>query len=404
MKILAWADSPTVATGFGVVSKNLLTRFQKMGHEIVVLGINEYGQNPREAAKFPFPIYPCNPGSPEQIYGLTKLWNIVQAEKPDILFLLNDPWLIKGAIDSGPEKLPPYLKIIGYFPTDAPPLKPEWIKILNKLDAQVCYSHYAENVISKSNGNSRPDNLYQIYHGVDTKVFHPINQSEARHTLGIPHDSFVVGMVARNQPRKRFDLLMMSFAEFAKDKPEVKLYLHTALKDIGFDILDIARQLNITERLILTEDITPNQGVSEERLNLIYNTFDVNALISMGDGFGLPVAESMATGCAQLVSGHSCLQELVEGHGGLTVKTSSWLLNSSGINTWGGISDTADLTAKLNLLYKNKEQRLKYAEDGFRFITQEKFTWDYSAKQFDKIIKSLYHILEPYHEEAIKEL
>jgi glycosyltransferase involved in cell wall biosynthesis len=393
MKIFAWMDSPTVATGFGVVSKNLSKKFHEMGHEIIILGINEYGQNPRELQKFPFPIYPCNPGGPEQVYGFGKIWNIIQHENPDIFFMLNDPWLIKNVVDLRPPNSLPLMKTVGYYPVDSAPLKPDWLKALNGLDAQVCYSKYAENVIAKSNG-AIPNNLHQIYHGVDTKTFFPVNQSQARRYLGIPENLFVVGMVARNQPRKRFDLLMMAFAQFAKDKENVKLYLHTALKDIGFDILDIARQLNIADKLILTEDITPSQGVSDERLNYIYNSFDINALISLGDGFGLPVAESMATGCVQLVSGHSCLQELVEDHGGLTVKNTGWLANSSGINTWGGVSDYADIAEKLNLLYRNKELRFKHAEEGYRFILDKKFTWDYAANEFNKIFKQVLHILE----------
>lgn len=394
MRIFYVGDSPTVDTGFGVVAKNLLSRFQKMGHEIIVLGINEYGDSPRKTREFNFPIYPCDKGGPEQVYGFHKLWPIIERENPDLLFLLNDPWLIKNYIDMKPPQAGKYLKYVAYYPTDAAPLKPEWVKTLNSLDAQVCYSKYAENVVTTSNGNVKPDNLYQVYHGVDTKKFYPINQAIARAQLGLPDDDlFIVGMVARNQPRKRFDLLMMGFAAFAKGKDNVKLYLHTGLRDIGFDIQDIARQLDISDKLILTEGITPNQGVPDEQLNLIYNSFDVNALISLGDGFGLPVAESMATACTQLVSGHSCLKELVEDHGGLVVKNASWILNSGGMNTWGGVSDVQDITSKLNSLYGKPETLIKHSKDAYNFITQPQFSWDFAAERFNEIFKKVYNII-----------
>src|SRR6188474_2256785 len=96
MKIFYVGDSPTVDTGFGVVAKNLLPRLHAMGHEIVVQGINEYGDNPRKAKEFPFIIYPMDKGGPEQVYGLHKTWPNIHREKPDLLFLLNDPWLIKN--------------------------------------------------------------------------------------------------------------------------------------------------------------------------------------------------------------------------------------------------------------------------------------------------------------------
>lgn len=392
MKIFYVGDSPTVDTGFGVVSKNLLTRWKKMGYEISVLGINEYADDPRPAKNFDFDIYPCEKGGPEQVYGMHKVWPLAQMLRPDIIFILNDPWLIKSYMDLKPEGILPYTKVVGYFPTDAAPLKPEWHKTLNSLDAQVCYTKYAEHTVIASNG-SIPPNLHQIYHGVDTETFFPINTSYARQQLGLPTDLFIVGMVARNQPRKRFDLLMMAFAQFAKNKKNVKLYLHTGLHDVGFDILNLAHQLDISDKLILTEDITPNKGVEPQKLNYIYNSFNAHALISLGDGFCLPVAESMSVGCPQIVSGHSALQELVEGHGGYTVKTAAWLSNPGGINTWGGVSDVMDIVEKLEKLYNSPELCAKLGEDGYHFIKQEQFTWDYNAKEFDIIFKDIKHIM-----------
>lgn len=387
-------DSPTVDTGFGVVSKNLLPRLKNMGYDIVVNGINEFGDNPRRMAKFDFPIYPTERGGPEQLYGFHRFWENVQKEDPDIIFFLNDPWLIKTYLDVKPPYIDPNIRYVGYYPTDSAPLKPEWVKVLNSLEAQICYSKFAEYVVTTSNKNKKPDNLYQIYHGVDTKTFYPVDQRYARSQLGLPQDLFIVGMVARNQPRKRFDLLMMAFAEFAKDKEDAKLYLHTGLHDVGFDLMDIARQLDISSKLIVTEDVQANHGVTPERLNLIYNSFDVHALISLGDGFGLPVAESMATFCPQIVSGHSCLQELVEGHGGLTVKNAAWISNAGGMNTWGGVSDVEDLVKKMNILYDSYDKRVQHAQEGYDFITSPQFQWDNIAREFDKVFKKIYHVLD----------
>lgn len=390
MKILWVGDSPTVNTGFGIVSRRILKELSKYGHEIVVLGINHYGE-PFDWKEYPYKIYPCQPGGMAEMYGYNKLWPIVEFEKPDLLFFLNDPWMIDDYMKRKPKEFP-YMKTMAYFPTDAAPLKPEWAKMLSKFDAQVCYSKFAEKVVTEAN-NGRPKNLYQIYHGVDTETFKPINQQIARHRLGIPADSFVVGMVARNQFRKRFDLLVAAFAEFAKDKDNAKLYMHTALQDIGFDLIDLVRQFKIEDKLILTEGVTPAHGVDDDRLNLIYNSFDVNTLISLGDGFGLPVAESMATACPQLVSGHSCLQELVEGHGGLTVETAAWILHTNGINTWGGVSSVPDIIKKLELLYNNPQLRIKLSEDAYRFIHQPQFTWEYAGEQFNSIIKKIFHLI-----------
>lgn len=395
MRIFFVGDSPTVPTGFGQVSKNLLGRLQKLGHEIHVLGINSYGE-PYSREEFPYDIWPCDKGSIEIIYGYAKMWYIARKLQPDIIFFLNDPWVIEKYFEHKPHDFNDnYIKYLAYYPIDAGPLKPQWAKMLtDKFHAQVCYSHFAESVILEANEGKRPKNLHQIYHGVDTTDFFPIHQGEARVRLGLPIDAFIIGMVARNQYRKRFDILMKAFADFSKDKPEAKLYIHTALQDVGYDILDLSRQFNLGEKLILTEGLALPEGVPTHVLNVIYNSLDVHALISLGDGFGLPTAESMATGCPQIVSDHSCLRELVDGHGGLTVKTATWILNVSGINTWGGVSDVEDLTAKMNILYHNKNLRVKMAEDAYRFITQDKFNWNNIAKQFDKVIREMCHVIE----------
>jgi glycosyltransferase involved in cell wall biosynthesis len=391
MRIFFYGDSPTVNTGFGIVARNLLKSFHGMGHEIVVLGINMYG-DPYNPKDYPFPIYPVDKGSIENMYGYNKFWPIYEAVKPDLVFLLNDPWIINEILIRKPDGLK-MVKTVAYYPTDAGPIKKNWMEMLNSLDAQVCYSHFAESVVMESNGGKRPKNLHQIYHGVDTTKYFPLNQQLARSALSIPNDKFVIGMVARNQYRKRFDILLKAFQEFSKDKPETMCYLHTAKIDVGWDIEEMVGQLGLKDRVYMTEGVRPDRGVPDDELNMIYNSWDVSALISLGDGFGLPVAESMATGCPQLVSDHSCLKELVDGHGGLTAKTSAWLMNTSGINTWGGVTDVDDLVEKMEILYNNRDMRIKLAEQGYSFIKQEKFTWDFAADEFQTIFKNLLHIL-----------
>src|SRR6185295_9340107 len=129
MRILYWGDTPTITTGFGTVAKNILKRLHKKGHEIVILGINHYGL-PYNQKEYPYQIFPCEPGGPEQVFGLHKFWNLYESVQPDVIFLLNDPWLIDSLMKAKPEKILPHTKIIAYFPIDSKPLKPEWAKTL----------------------------------------------------------------------------------------------------------------------------------------------------------------------------------------------------------------------------------------------------------------------------------
>ena len=59
IKILALCDSPTCATGFAQVSRNILRMLYETGkYDIDVIGINHDG-NPYDRDKFPYRIWPA---------------------------------------------------------------------------------------------------------------------------------------------------------------------------------------------------------------------------------------------------------------------------------------------------------------------------------------------------------
>jgi hypothetical protein len=65
-KILAYCDSPSVATGFGTVSRNILMGLYATGkYEINVLGINYWGQ----PHPFPLAIWPVGINDQRDPYG-----------------------------------------------------------------------------------------------------------------------------------------------------------------------------------------------------------------------------------------------------------------------------------------------------------------------------------------------
>jgi hypothetical protein len=47
----------------------------------------------------------------------------------------------------------------------------------------------------------------------------------------------------RNQPRKRIDLTVKGFIEFAKDKPDARLWLNMGAKDMGWEIIPLFKRV-----------------------------------------------------------------------------------------------------------------------------------------------------------------
>lgn len=115
----------------------------------------------------------------------------------------------------------------------------------------------------------------------------------------------------RSQPRKRMDLTLKGFALFAKDKPpNVQLYLHMGVEDVGWNVAKLATRYGIFDRLILSQGTHSIPNVDTTHLNLIYNACDVGINSAMAEGWGLPTFEHAAAGKAQIVPRFGALEEI----------------------------------------------------------------------------------------------
>jgi glycosyltransferase involved in cell wall biosynthesis len=348
-KIIYMSDSPTISTGYGRVSKELTVALHNAGHEVEVIGWGYQG----EPHDFPFKIIPCN--SHQDNFGEDILSQYIRENKPDILFTLGDPWMTEYV---------PHLEErrtvcwISYFPIDGYPVPPNWHSWMKNIDVPVVFSKFSFGLVKEILGR----NPVYIPHGVDTDVFKPLdNVSELRQQILGRDDWFIVGCVARNQPRKNIPALVKGFAEFAKNKNDVGLYLHMQLRDVGWNIDELVTTYNLHDKAYHTSGFNAMNGVPDTELNKIYNVFDVMALPTMAEGFGLPILESQSAGTPVLVTDFSACTELVVDRQEL-IKVKDTLI--MGRNIEQAIADTDDLARKLNLFYDDwKRKNSKKAKE-----------------------------------------
>jgi len=382
LKIL-WIGDAVAHTGFATVTHAILDYICKFA-EVHVLGINYQG-DPHD---YKYPIYPAMIGG--DVYGINRLPELLARIQPDIVCVLNDPWIVKEYVDiikSTPAKA------VCYVPVDSPNMRSEFAEALNKFDTVIGYTQFAIDELRKSGMTA---NSVIIPHGVDRKLFSPVNKVEARSKLGMNPDWFVVGCTNRNQPRKRLDLAVKYFAEFAKDKSDnVKFYYHGGLKDQGWDIIQLAKYYGIgDDRLIITSpNITAGKGIPREMMKFMYSSHDVHISTTLGEGFGLTQAESMACGVPQIVPQWSALDEWCRFDDGspsvLYVPCTTTLVNTGGINTIGGVADESIFVKSLNYLYENEQARADFSSAALTLINQPKFDWDNVSKEFLRVFKSL---------------
>ena len=253
-KIL-WSGDIVAKTGFARVTENLITRL-KDEYEIVVLGNNWWGdKNPFQAD---FTMYPSSNRFQQEPFGVQRIREITEREKPDLIFVNNDLWIVNQLYSQikdfhGEGRF----KFVAYVPMDSYGWTGAIADYSNQWDSLVCYTEFGARELH-AGGVVKPVSV--IPHGITAGQFFPIDKAEARKKLNIPEDAFVVFNGNRNQQRKRQDITIDAFAQFAVDKPDAKLYMHCGAKDQGWDIMSLfgremrKRGLDPNGKIIRTTD------------------------------------------------------------------------------------------------------------------------------------------------------
>lgn len=384
-KIMFWGDSPALGTGFGNVIKFIIKHLPKDKYTPVVLGV--YHDNKKH--DLPYKIYSV--GLYEEQKKAARLKEIIKKEKPDILFILGDVWYMSSIIMFlGKNKFLQTIKTVGYIPADAEDHDPHWYEHTHKLDRLVVYNEFGKSVVAKA---APKQEVSIIEHGIDNTVFYPLTLPRAgvRNLLfeNAPEldNSFVFLNAGRNQPRKLLDISMRAFAEFAKDKHDVYLYMHCGVTDAHIDILRMANLLDIQDKILMTADQHGRISVPIEHLNVIYNFCDVGLNSGVGEGFGLPNAEHASLGKPQIVPDHSALTELYSDCGLLVPANIKYMLSS--ITTTAKMIMAEDMAEKMELIYKDRELYKELSEKSKAKFTSDRYSWAKITEQWVKLFDEL---------------
>lgn len=326
MKILWYSDTPTCNTGFGIVARNLMTHVLEAIPEatIDIVGINEDGEhhplrhNPRITIT---PAY-----TRTDTHGREKLIQKMIETEYDYVFMIHDVVTMTQAIDQKGNSLCEAIKkykslgkktkFILYTPIDVYIPKHcnhDWLQGLNHIDTIIPYTYFAKEQLK----NAGIETVEPMYHGVDTSVFYPMSRQQRKELktklFGIDSKRKVVSVVARNQFRKDIASSIEAFA-FAKEvNPELFLYLHCRIFDVGGDLRRYLDMHGLEEGKDYAHAgmLDTQRGVPVERLNEIYNATDILLSSAWGEGFGLPYLEAMATKTAIVAPDNSVESELL---------------------------------------------------------------------------------------------
>lgn len=408
MKKILWVGDGVTPTGFATVNHNIIKHLPQDELEVHHLAINYYG----DPHPYEHKIYPAT--TPQSIsvgdlYGYNRLIQMILDIRPDMIFILNDVWVIMKYLNIlknniKPEAMP---QIVVYFPVDGQGYNKQWFKDFDIVDRITVYTEFGKEVVLKADPKLK-DKLEVIPHGTDILTFRPLDRETTRRKVfeQVPElweDAFIVLNVNRNQPRKMLTLSLEAFAKFAAGKPKgVRYYHHAGLLDAGWDIIGVVKSIDkqylekgilskgdmlLEERLLVTNEDPGIQKVSLEELNEIYNTADVGINTSVGEGWGLTATEHAATRVAQIVPNHTACAELF-GDCGLTTDIIMTLYDQQTLLLRKYI-DSNHLAEQLEMLYADKELRESLAQKGYEKFTAVEYRWETIAQTWKKLFEEV---------------
>ena len=364
MKVL-WVGDAGINSGFSVVTSNITKYFNP--DNLVIFGIGYKGIPVNESN---FKVYPAGT---DNLYGFNILKDIIIKETPDVILLFNDLHIIikylEVLLDVDSRK-------VVFFPVNLFPLdRDEVLKLsLFGVEEVITYTEYSKSKILEINPNL---NVTVVYHGVDLTTYFPVTNINKGTMF---ENLFIVGNVNSNTQRKRLDLFIKAFAKFAINKDDVYCFIHSSNTDFGYNLKDLASRLDITDKLVLS-----NKILDDERMNLLYNMFDVCCSTTCGEGFGLSGVEAAACGKPLLLPALGNLKDIWGDS--VTYSTVNNDTETTFPDTYESqVINSNDFVFKLNKLYSDKYYRLNMGKRAYDKIHEERFNWNtVSGKVFEVI-------------------
>ena len=385
-KKVLWIGDAGCPSGFGRATHEIMDLVSQH-YDVTVLAVNYRGDppvDPKTGFFYRYPMYSAGAAGPDGRYdsfGVSRLHWMIHRIQPDVIIIQNDGWFfplyfkeLRRRKPTGEYMYPEHaaIPVIGVVAIDGENFVGQWIK---DLSLAIFWTQFALKEARKG-GYAGPAQVIPL--GVDTEIYYPVEREgalERKGAVGL-RNSFVVGNVNRNQPRKRWDLLIKYFAKwvYSRNIKDASLYFHSApTGDESFDLVQLAEYYGILKMLAWAQPET-FYGDPEEALRDTYNIFDVYATTTQGEGMGLTTLEAMACRRPCIVPQWSALGDWAKG-ACVSVPCTTTALQNAGLAVIGGVVDERLFVDALDLLYRDKERREEVARWGFERATNPYFNW-----------------------------
>jgi glycosyltransferase involved in cell wall biosynthesis len=400
-----WLSDAGCHTGFGRVTHSIGERLVRdYGHEVHVLAVNHRGDSfpgmLDPTLPTPLRLYRPDMVIAADIFGMSRIVEMLGKVEPDVVVILNDPALALGMLfENQYDKdkwLLQYRPILYYVPVDGTNHPPRWADVLSKVTNVVAMSKWGQTVF-------QPSQL--VYHGVDTDQFWPVSEKRPittssgivcktkkdckRAFRGFDPDGFLIGRVDSNSGRKDYPALWKALVPAMKRHRDIQVHMHCtsskAAHGVNLPVLFTREPEVDSSRFSLPDLHNTYIGWDQQDMNALYNAFDLFVSTSRGEGFGLTLAEAAACGVPIIAQNVSAIPEVV-GPGGILLEPKGLITVPQGQDVW--LPDVEAFTDAIERLYSSRGARRDLGMAGAEHV-RTSFSWDAAAASFHEYIEAL---------------
>ena len=313
-------------------------------------------------------------------FGINQIVDFIQINKPDVVFIYNDLFIICNFLNVLHTLKNKTFKTIAYIDQVYPYQKENYIDIINNtVDLSFVFTEYWKNTILEQNLKT-PCKIMR--HGFNSETFYPIDKMEARKALVIPEDYFVILNLNRNQPRKRYDILLIAYAKFISMNPDERILLIVGcVLEKEWDLLAILKRelarYNIHNFIDYIKAVENPQNRPDEYINMLYNASDIGINTCDGEGFGLCNFEHAGVGRPQIINHVGGFLDFFNSDNSIPIKP-RWRYyidgTRDGIGGEGSVCDPDDITGAMNTYYHDEKLRNTHGKAARLVIL--KYKWE----------------------------
>lgn len=404
------SDSPMIPTGYSNQAKLIADFLVRKGWKVHYLANAYQGQTLKkvianDGTEYNYSIY----GGGYKPYFEDIISGHLKQTNSDIFWILLDTFMLHGGngwflnIDTSPAQT------TFWYPSDGGGGMPvDCHRILRKVECPVAMAQYGQKQVK----DYYDMDTSHIPHGTEPNRFYRLPEAE-RLTLRAKWnflDKFVIGVVARNQPRKFLDRTLKTM-NILKDKiPNAILFLHLDPADPAqvFNIRGLIARYNLENRVVFS-GMSALKGFDWNEMNEVYNLMDCFFLSTSGEGFGIPIIEAMACEVPVVATDYTTTPELIiHNKAGFGIKLAgvetidmfktnlkdydTLVANGTLTGSWEverAFCDINDAADKIEKLYKDPELCKEMGKNGRKAVLEKYDFENVVGPQWEKVLNKL---------------